>query len=240
MSTAILYYTRPELFSEPAELARLRTLLSSDELARVDALRFEHDRHDRLIARALVRTALSSETGVDPAAWRFTANEYGRPEIDHPAEHRGLRFNLSHAEGLIVLLVAQGREVGIDVEPVGRETRILEIANHFFAPSEAAALAKTPEACQRRRFFQFWTLKESYIKAKGMGLSIPLKHFAFEIEDSTPETIRATFSADLEPGPDQWQFRLENLSPDHIVATTIEREPGASVTIASRELSDLR
>ena len=59
-----------------------------------------------------MRTVLSNYADVPPEAWRFVTNEYGRPEIDEPADARWLKFNLSHTSGLIELIVARDREVG--------------------------------------------------------------------------------------------------------------------------------
>ena len=57
------------------------------------------------------------------------------------------------------------------------------IANRFFSPTEAAALSGVPEHRRQERFFEYWTFKESYIKARGMGLSIPLDRFSFHYSD---------------------------------------------------------
>ena len=99
----------------------------------------------------------------------------GKPTIAHPKDIAPLSFNLSHTERLIVCLVALDREVGVDAEDTERAGETVEVADRFFSPTEVAALRALPAQSRRRRFFQYWTLKEAYIKARGMGLSLPLK-----------------------------------------------------------------
>ncbi len=156
-----------------------RQLTTPDENERMARFVFERDRWQFLITRALVRTMLSRYATVAPADWRFITNEYGRPEVlDRPAGVADLRFNLSHTDGLIACAVTVGREVGVDVERITRAVTH-DIPGRFFAPREVADLRALPEHDQPRVFFDYWTLKEAYIKARGMGLSLPLSDFAF-------------------------------------------------------------
>ena len=57
---------------------------------------------------------------------------------------------------------------------------------------------------QLSRFYDLWTLKESYIKACGSGLIIPLRQFAFGFPRSGE--IRFEFTRDLGEEPDDWNF----------------------------------
>src|SRR5262245_60590630 len=98
-----------------------RALLTPDEHERMHRFVFERDQVSFLLTRALVRTTLSRYAAIAPCDWRFVANDYGRPEIlERPAGVPDLRFNISHTDGLIACAVAVGREVGVDVENVGR------------------------------------------------------------------------------------------------------------------------
>jgi 4'-phosphopantetheinyl transferase len=135
-----------------------------------------------------------------------------------------LRFNLSNTRGLIVCLVARDREVGVDVEDTHRHGETVAIADRFFSPSESASLNKQPLHKQRDRFFDYWTLKEAYIKARGMGLAIPLDHFSYHVEN--PEAIRISFEPELPDNAERWQFSLTTLGGRHRIATAIERRPG--------------
>ena len=157
-------------------LSSYERLLSKEESARHRRFLRERDRDLFLVAHALVRTTLSRYCPVSPGAWEFEMGERGRPEIAGPVD-AGLRFNLSHTPGRAVCAVARDRDVGVDVERLSRVTQPLLIADRFFAPAEIAALRASHESQRRQRFFELWTLKESYIKARGLGLAIPLDQF---------------------------------------------------------------
>lgn len=198
-----------------------RALLTKDEHARMQRLVFEKDRRRFLITRALVRTTLSRYCQVAPAAWRFIANVHGRPEIlDRPAGVPDLRFNLSHTDGLIACAVTIGREVGIDVEHVGRRMTH-DVAGRFFAPAEVASLEALPAADRERTFFDYWTLKEAYIKARGFGLALPLADFAFTLRPPDPPTV--AFEPSLEDDESTWQFAQEWPTPRHRLGLAVRR-----------------
>ena len=194
-------------------------LCSDDELARDARITHEETRHNHLVARALVRTTLSRYAETAPAAWRFVENDHGCPFIAAEQNPEGLRFNLSHTTGLVVCAVTRGRDVGVDVEYEPRDSRTTKIADRFFAPSEVAALHRLPEALHRERFFTYWTLKEAYIKARGMGLAIPLKRFWFEVD--TPGQLRFDNDPDLGDDPKGWAFARLRSGPDHPIAVAL-------------------
>jgi 4'-phosphopantetheinyl transferase len=167
------------------QLPRLRSLLSDEEAARESHFYFADDRKRYLVTRAMVRMLLSRYAPIAPERWVFSKNSYGRPVIADAiaaaeTEARDLFFNLSHTRGLIVLAVTRGRELGVDVENIAARTVSLDIAKHFFSADEVAELARVAPDRQQDRFFEYWTFKESYIKARGMGLSLPLNGFSFE------------------------------------------------------------
>ncbi|HET9396352.1 MAG TPA: 4'-phosphopantetheinyl transferase superfamily protein [Nitrospiraceae bacterium] len=212
--------------TDPRQLAECRSLLSEDELAQQARFHFERDRHRYLVTRAMVRTVLSKYANVEPRDWRFDVNDYGKPSIaaGH-AEARGIEFNLSHTDGLVVLGVTRERAIGVDVENVvGREIDP-EIAERFFAPAEVAELRRLPRRQRQQRFFDYWTLKESYIKGRGMGLSIPLRSFAFCLAD--PARIRVTLDAGLQDDAERWLFYKLRLGRSYLLAVCAEnRGPG--------------
>ena len=208
-----------------------RALLSGEEHDRMARLVFERDRRRFLLTRALVRTMLSRYAGVPPARWSFIANVHGRPEIvDRPRGVPDLRFNLSHTEGLIACAVTIGREIGVDVEHTGRRLTH-DVAGRFFAPSEVNNLRELPENEQQRTFFDYWTLKEAYIKARGVGLALPLADFAFRLAPPAPPQI--TFEPSLEDDAATWQFHQEWPTPLHRLGLAVRRE-GADLPVRIR------
>lgn len=204
------------------KLDAYKAWLSHDEHERMARFVFDRDRRAFLMTRALVRTMLSRYASVAPADWRFIANVHGRPEIlDRPKGAPDLRFNISHTDGLIACAVTIGREVGVDVENIGRHLQH-DVAGRHFAPNEVTDLRKLPEDQQRRVFFDYWTLKEAYIKARGFGLALPLGDFAFKLHPPAPPTI--TFEPSLDDDPATWQFMQEWPTPQHRLGLAVRRE----------------
>lgn len=193
----------PDDLLDEARVEACAALLSLDERARWQRYRFAHSRREYLATHALARTALSSVYACAPAAWRFTANEYGKPAIDPDC---GLRFNLSNARGMVVCLLALGAEVGVDVEPTARAEKILALQAEVFSAKERMQLAALSVSEQFDRAVSLWTLKESYIKARGMGLKLPLRKISFLFGDA--EGIRLELEPELHDTADRWQFCL--------------------------------
>ncbi len=202
-------------------LARYGALMNDREQTRHDRLYFERDRHMFLVTRALVRTVLSRYAPFEPHAFAFEENAYGRPHL--AAATPGPHFNLSNTRGLIACAVAATERVGVDVENVTRPTEPLEIADRFFSSREVLALRRLPAAEHRTRFFALWTLKEAYIKARGMGLAIPLGQFSYELDDGP---ISISFSASLADTPNRWRFALLRASDEHVLAVAVDAPDG--------------
>lgn len=210
-----VWYARvPVEISQATQTACLK-LLTSDERARMERFAFENLKREFLVTRMLCRTTLSRYSHIEPREWRFSPNDYGRPEISNSEAPRWLKFNLSNVRSMVVCAVTRDVDIGIDIESLDRADALMDIAEHYFAKSELEGLLCLDPALRRRRFFELWTLKESYIKARGMGLSIPLEKFAFEFDSSRVRVIFDPLLADREG---DWQFDL--LQPDerHLIA----------------------
>lgn len=204
-------------------LREYASLLSESERARGARFHFDLHRRQHLITRALIRTVLSGYCDVSPRDWRFATNDYGRPNVTAPDVLGGLSFNLAHTDGLIVCACATSSIVGVDVERVRIDKAPLDIADRYFSRAEVAELRALPREEQPARFFQYWTLKESYIKATGKGLSTPLDQFSFLLE--RPGHIELLFHAGLNDDPRRWQSWLFEPAPGYLVALTVQRGP---------------
>lgn len=208
--------------------ASYRSVLSADEAARLERFAFDYLKLEYLVTRALCRYTLSRYADAAPAQWTFRANAYGRPEIADEALAPGLRFNLSNSRSLVACVVTRDLDAGVDVEALDRRGDTVSIADHYFSAQELRGLRARETADQNDHFFQLWTLKESYIKARGMGLSIPLKDFSF-----TPleRPIRIAFAPELEDTAEDWQFELFRPDPGHLLALGLRRGPGADCRV---------
>jgi 4'-phosphopantetheinyl transferase len=216
-------------------LETYRELVTQEEYLKATRFRFDEHRNQYLITRALIRTVLSGYSGIDPRAWRFATNAYGRPHIEIPDVLGGLSFNIAHTAGLIVCACTAAARVGVDAEIVRLAKAPLEVADRYFSPTEVAELRALPLAAQPERFFQYWTLKESYIKATGKGLSTPLDQFTFRLEQAG--CIELSFGSGLNDDPQRWRSWLLEPIAGYLVALTVERGPQR---IVARKVVPLR
>jgi 4'-phosphopantetheinyl transferase len=228
-----IWYVRFDRVLDEA-LPIYRGLMSEAERAQEARFHFQRDRRRHVVTRALCRTVLGRCTQLDPRTLQFTTNPYGRPEL-HPSQlsGRAVSFNISHTSDLAVLALAAHRTVGVDIENVVMRSAPLEIAAQCFSPQEVCALRALPAADQQARFFDYWTLKESYIKARGMGLSIPLERFSFKFPRS--EAIELEIDPALGDRSARWAFRQYRIHADHILSVCFERRGRVPVAFTFHE-----
>lgn len=189
--------------------------LSEAELARRDRIQHPRALAEFLAGRRLLRGLFGRLLGIHPGDLVLDENKYGALSLDPAVHDTPWRFNISHTDGLIALAIARAR-VGVDVEWTTRPGRTVELADRYFAKTETAALRALPESLQRDRFFDLWTLKEAYIKARGMGLAIPLSDFAYTLGD---DDIALTVAETTRDVPDaSWRFRLAQVGAHHRLA----------------------
>ncbi|MBU4270603.1 MAG: 4'-phosphopantetheinyl transferase superfamily protein [Planctomycetes bacterium] len=206
--------------ADPTLFDEYRSLLSHEELQRLQ--RFTHDESRRLflVGRALLRKTLSQYTGHAPRGLEFRYNAHGKPSLKTPVE-TPLEFSVSHTRGLAVCVVALGDPVGVDVERDRTVSNPLEIAGRFFAPAEAAALEKLPVERRNAAFIELWTLREAFVKARGVGLTTRPADFAFSLSADREATV--SFSESSEERPGDWQFARFRFAAHYRVALAINR-----------------
>lgn len=127
-------------------------------------------RRTKLLGGAMCRRLLAERFGLTDG--RITRGEHGKPfPADAPVP---AFFNLSHSGDLLVCALSDG-EVGVDVERKGRLR--MEVARRFFHPAEVLHLERMDGEGRKERFFRYWSVKESYLKYTGSGLSGGLSGF---------------------------------------------------------------
>jgi len=172
------------LDSDPANTRKMLTLLSSDEKSKYYAFKFTKDKALYLTAHYLKRRVLSLQyPEITPDRWRFTVNQYGKPFIQNKMA-RNMQFNLSHAQKLAAIFISNTDACGIDVEWTHRKINWRSLAQQCFHPKEYQRIRDTSDSAL---FFQYWTLKEAYIKLLGKGLSFPLNEFFIDIRKNSIE-----------------------------------------------------
>jgi 4'-phosphopantetheinyl transferase len=157
------------LVQPPAVVTQLYETLSGEERARADGYRFARHRHAFIVARGVLRTVLGTYLGAAPERVPIGADARGKPMLIGSA-HPPLTFNLAHGGGRAVYAVALDRPVGVDVESAGGVRDLALLAERICSPRERAALdgAADPVADA----LAYWTCKEAYLKACGIGLAL--------------------------------------------------------------------
>jgi 4'-phosphopantetheinyl transferase len=151
-------------------------ILSVDERARAEKFHFEADKRRHIIGRGMARTLIGHCLHRPPDGLKFAYNGFGKPSLA-PDTGPSIEFNISHSGELVLVALAYGRTLGVDVESMQREMATGEIATRFFSPNECRVLSSLPADAQCAAFFACWTRKEAYLKARGDGLSLPLDQF---------------------------------------------------------------
>jgi 4'-phosphopantetheinyl transferase len=230
-----LWYTKPQDCQDLDLLECYKTLLNEEELEKQQRYIFEKDRHDALITRVFIRDVLSQYMDIEPSNWTFSKGENGKPEIDYQQLVLSklvpsivpLRFNISHTKELIICAVTLNNDIGCDVEQIERKADVLAIADRYFSEVETKELYSLPENKQRDRFFDYWTLKESYIKAWGQGLAIPLRDFSFHIGASESKkqnsNVKLSFAEKREDNAKHWKSWIFYPGNEHRVSVSIRQ-----------------
>ena len=217
-----LWFWFPERACRSVTLDQFESLLADDELARYNQLRFPEHRREYLVSHALLRATLARYADIPPVDIRFQQNAFGKPELVGAGALADLRFNMSHTHGLAFCAVTRSGDIGADVEYHTENQALLEIADHYFSPSEVDDLLALPDGERRAAFFRYWTLKESYIKSRGEGLSLPLDSFSFLLNGQS-----IGFESGREPHPADWHFFSLQPAPDYSAAVAL-RQPDSN------------
>ena len=196
----------------------LESILSADERERVRRFYFERDRSRWLVGRGCLRMLLGRYLDVPPETLSFGYSAFGKPRLT--GLKTAVQFNASHSGDILLIAVTLDRAVGIDVERIRSSLSVLEIAERFFSPLERGALAALPDALRTDAFFDCWTRKEAYIKARGVGLSLPLNGFDVAFGPGEPANLLATRPDAAEAC--RWQLRELDVADGYKAALAVE------------------
>lgn len=159
-------------------LNRLCLLITSEKKIKIENFINKKDKIRALIGEVLIRTIISKELNIRNKYIKFNKNKYGKPYLEN---YLNFHFNISHSGNYVVCAV-DNKSIGIDIEVI-KHIDYEEISKNFFAAKEFDYITNEDSKFQLERFYEIWTLKESYIKCCGQGLSIPLKSFFIERDE---------------------------------------------------------
>lgn len=203
----------PNLLSIVPELQKI---LDTDERAKAKRFHFDKDRSRYVISHASTRVILGDYTHNTPGKLRFSINEFGKPEMqDSP-----LHFNLSHSGDFALIAVSPLAPIGVDIERIESKRAELNLAKRFFSPAEVEQLEQLNREQYTNGFFNAWTRKEAYIKARGGGLSIPLDGFSVSLKPG--EKAQLLKDELQEDAPKKWSILEIQVDENHAGALAIE------------------
>lgn len=217
--------------------ARWVAALPESERARFARFKHERSSHEFLVGRLMVRRWLASLSVHRPNDWTFVEGFRGRPEVASPPTP--YRFNIAHSGGVVACIFTEGREAGVDVEDLGRRLIEPELWNRYCAPSEIADIEAQPIEARHHRFLTYWTLKEAYLKALGLGIGVHLSDIAFTVH---PERPTIQFHDSLAGTSTDWAFGMTSLNDQFLLSWATPHPPGSPrpmVSIAQRSLADM-
>ena len=193
-----------------------RARLTEEERERADRFHFPQDGARFTLGRSVLRMLLMRYAATTEIS--LGSNEYGKPHLVHPAG--SLQFNVAHSGDLVLLGFARGRGIGVDVEKFRPDFATTDVAERFFAPDEATFLAALPQSERVHGFFNCWTRKEAYIKARGMGLSLPLSSFSVAFGSrEAPALLRVEGDPSA---PQRWMIKDLPTAEGYAAATAFE------------------
>lgn len=180
--TVHLWFLRASDLGNHTTQQKWRNQLPPEELRRILRKHTAEDQQQALASRVLVRSVISSYLGGNPTNWLFDASSSGRPYLANAPQP--LHFNMSHSGDLLACVVAGEQHIGVDVEDSTVTRDFLRLAKRFFSLDECCWLEQQPVATLQTHFYALWTLKESHLKARGLGLSKGLDTYCFEHDNN--------------------------------------------------------
>jgi 4'-phosphopantetheinyl transferase len=195
-------------------------LVSDEELERARRFCDALARSRHLAGRAVIRHAVGVRAHCRPDEIGIVTKGAGKPLLSLPWTGAAWHFNLSHS-GNFIACVVDRVSVGIDVETTARDVDHAAIARAHFSPAEARWIGEA-DARGKHRFTALWTLKEAFLKAVGLGISVPLSGFVFSALKPRSCCVR---SGDL-PEAGTWHCRFLPLQRDYWLSVCSRRPMG--------------
>jgi 4'-phosphopantetheinyl transferase len=164
-----------------SEVQAAAEILSSEEQERAKRFHRVRDRKHFIVAHAVLRLILGRYLNIDPRQVSSENNTFGKPRLMDGAYYPDVRFNVAHSRSVALYAFAIGREIGVDLEFTEPDFARMGLARTLFAPEEVEALSPLSNKDFVAGFYRCWTRKEAYVKAKGLGLSLPLNSFVVSV-----------------------------------------------------------
>jgi len=195
-------------------MACCENLLATAERDRAARFKFEKDRRLYAVAHAALRSILAGYLNVAPGDLEFEIGQRGKPRLAPTFSKDSLEFNLSHSSEVALIAVTREREIGVDIEHIKENFAFAEVAERYFTTREVSAIRALPQDLQRRAFYQCWTSKEAFLKAKGAGLAGELDEVEIHLDGQGLVRVKGTLS--------EWSLRELNPCGGYVGAVALE------------------
>ncbi len=209
-----LHVWRVDMGAAIAQSAVLLSTLSADERERAARFSVEKYRDHFVAARGTLRRVLARYLDVQAEELTFSYGEHGKPALASQWAAADLHFNMSHSRDVALCAVARGQQVGVDVEYPRPQVNYERIAERFFSLEEFEALMELPESARRRAFYNIWTRKEAYVKARGDGIAAGLGTFSVSLAGPA-ELLRSDEGREEVA---RWRLLALDLDGDYVAA----------------------
>jgi 4'-phosphopantetheinyl transferase len=193
-----------------SDLDELWSTLDVAERDRAASFRFEDSRRQFVVARGALRKLLGEYLCVPPAEIELMSDQHGKPQLAVSQTAARLRFNISHSGNLALIAVADGCEVGVDIEQLHRVGHLEQIARRFFHPEEAKEVLGTQVDLRDLAFLRCWTRKEAVLKAFGAGITGLLADFQVPTNEKCQTWVELPARPQVSGKPRCW---LQHLKP---------------------------
>lgn len=180
-----LWHCRLDANTDSIEV--FKRILSEDEKEKAAKFKFDIHCEQSIISRGILRMLLGKYLKKHPHDLEFGYTEYDKPFLKSASS---LQFNVSHSGNRAAFAFVQDVEIGVDIEKIKSDFEVMDIAQHFFSTHEIQSLLALPEGDKVAGFYRCWTRKESFIKAKGSGLSFALTSFSISLDADRAELLR--------------------------------------------------
>ena len=181
------------------QIERLRSVLSPAERKKALYYKFESVQYGYIVTQAVLRMLLSAYLEIKPADIKIGVHKKGKPFLINDAS---VFYNISNSHDLCVYAFSRDAEVGIDIEKIRDLPDIDQLIEKKLTSREKKYFQKDPDN-RLTRFFQFWTFKESYLKAIGEGMRLTPENLEFSLEDETIRLRSVKYGFDAV----DWQFK---------------------------------
>ena len=220
LSSNDVHLWRANLDQSDECVKQIAQMLSEEEQRKTERFHLDKDRKRFIVTRGVLRTILSRYLDVEPNRLRLGYCSLGKPYLVEKSNGEEICFNLSHSHNLSLYAFTRGRQIGVDIEYIHPITEADQIVARFFSSNEHAIWQQLPKGQKQEAFFNCWTRKEAYLKARGEGLSLPLDQFDVSFDPGKRAALLLTSGASDESS--RWLLRAIQPGPGYVAALVVE------------------